>query len=73
MQLRRFSGISKSRVLDELRAMYQWVKPRVTISVPGEEQHMQTHAEVALDTGVFKCLVGRNGDLFMIRPVPRMR
>jgi len=58
---------------EELRAMYQWVRPAVAIPVHGEEQHMQAHAEIARDTGVPKRLVGRNGDLFMIRPVPGMR
>ncbi|TGN39255.1 ribonuclease J [Marinobacter confluentis] len=58
---------------DELRAMYQWVQPAVAIPVHGEEQHMQAHADIARDTGVPKRLVGRNGDLFMIRPVPGMR
>jgi ribonuclease J len=58
---------------EELRAMYQWVRPAVAIPVHGEDQHMQAHAHIARDTGVPKRLVGRNGDLFMIRPVPGMR
>lgn len=58
---------------DELKAMYEWVQPAVAIPVHGEEIHMQTHADIARDCGVPKRLVGRNGDLFMIRPVPGMR
>ncbi len=58
---------------DELEAMYQWVRPRVAIPVHGEAEHMNAHAEIARRTGVGKTLVGRNGDLFMIRPVPGMR
>jgi ribonuclease J len=58
---------------EELRAMYQWVRPAVAIPVHGEDQHMQAHADIARDSGVPKRLVGRNGDLFMIRPVPGMR
>lgn len=58
---------------DELRAMYEWVQPSVAIPVHGEELHMQAHADIARDSGVSRRLVGRNGDLFMIRPVPGMR
>lgn len=58
---------------DELRAMYQWVQPEVAIPVHGEAEHMDVHAGLARDCGVPKSLLGRNGDLFMIRPVPGMR
>ena len=58
---------------DELRAMYQWVQPEVAIPVHGEAEHMDVHASLARDCGVPKSLLGRNGDLFMIRPVPGMR
>lgn len=58
---------------DELRAMYQWVQPALAIPVHGEEQHMRANAGIARDSGVPRRLVGRNGDLFMIRPVPGMR
>jgi ribonuclease J len=53
--------------------MYRWVQPAVAIPVHGEEEHMAVHARLAKQTGVPKTLVGRNGDLFMIRPVPGMR
>ncbi len=58
---------------DELRAMYGWVQPALAIPVHGEDVHMATHARIARDCGVPKTLVGRNGDLFMIRPVPGIR
>lgn len=58
---------------DELRAMYQWVRPQVAIPVHGEAEHMDTHARLARDCGVPRALLGRNGDLFMVRPVPGMR
>jgi len=58
---------------EELEAMYRWVQPAVAIPVHGEEEHMAVHARLAKQTGVPKTLVGRNGDLFMIRPVPGMR
>ncbi|MBW7472110.1 ribonuclease J [Marinobacter sp. M216] len=58
---------------EELRAMYQWVRPNIAIPVHGEAEHMDTHAGIARGCGVPRTLVGRNGDLFMIRPVPGMR
>ncbi|WP_236743974.1 MBL fold metallo-hydrolase RNA specificity domain-containing protein [Marinobacter similis] len=58
---------------EELQAMYQWVRPKIAIPVHGEGEHMDAHAQLAKGVGVSKTLVGRNGDLFMIRPVPGMR
>ncbi|WP_372971240.1 ribonuclease J [Marinobacter sp.] len=58
---------------EELELMYNWVKPAIAIPVHGEAEHMETHATIARATGVPRALVGRNGDLFMIRPVPGMR
>ena len=58
---------------EELEAMYRWVQPAIAIPVHGEEEHMAVHARLAKQIGVPKTLVGRNGDLFMIRPVPGMR
>lgn len=58
---------------EELEAMYRWVQPRLAIPVHGEAVHMDAHAGIAKATGVPRTLVGRNGDLFMIRPVPGIR
>ncbi|WP_227515401.1 ribonuclease J [Marinobacter salinus] len=58
---------------EELQAMYQWIQPNIAIPVHGEAEHMETHADIAKRWGVPRALVGRNGDLFMIRPVPGMR
>lgn len=58
---------------DELAAMYQWVRPQVAIPVHGEAEHMAANAGIAKACGVSKQLVGRNGDLFMIRPVAGIR
>lgn len=58
---------------EELELMYKWVKPAIAIPVHGEAEHMETHADIAKATGVPRAMVGRNGDLFMIRPVPGIR
>lgn len=58
---------------DELKAMYRWVQPRIAIPVHGEAEHMDVHADLAKGAGVPRAMVGRNGDLFMVRPVPGIR
>ncbi|TVS16493.1 MAG: ribonuclease J [Gammaproteobacteria bacterium] len=58
---------------DELRTLYGWVQPRIAIPVHGEPPHLGAHARIARSCGVPVQLVGRNGDLFMIAPVPGMR
>lgn len=57
----------------ELALMYQWIEPRIAIPVHGEAEHMEAHADIARSQGVPRAMVGRNGDLFMIRPVPGIR
>jgi len=58
---------------DELMAMYRWLRPQVTIPVHGEPAHLHAHGELAAAVGVPTSLVGRNGDLFMLAPIPGVR
>ncbi|MEP1470078.1 MAG: ribonuclease J [Halieaceae bacterium] len=58
---------------DELRDMYQWVKPKAAVPVHGEPHHLSAHAELAAGTGVTSQLLGRNGDLFLLAPVIGLR
>jgi len=58
---------------EELELMYRWVRPAIAIPVHGEAEHMEAHATIAKAKGVPRAMVGRNGDLFMIRPVPGIR
>lgn len=53
---------------DELRAMYEWVKPDVVIPVHGEHEHMQANVAIAREAGINRQLSGENGDLFVIAP-----
>lgn len=57
---------------DELRLMYQWVKPALAIPVHGESSHMEANAAMAKDVGIESVLIGENGDLFKIRPTPSL-
>ena len=58
---------------DELKAMYQWVKPACAIPVHGEFRHMRANARVAKSVGVPEQLEGQNGDMFFIAPVRGVR
>ena len=55
---------------EELSHMYAWLKPNIAIPVHGESAHMLANAELAKRAGVPRQLVGRNGDLFRIAPMP---
>jgi len=57
---------------EELSHMYTWLKPNIAIPVHGEPAHMQANADLAKRAGVPRQLVGRNGDLFRIAPIPSM-
>lgn len=53
---------------EELRLMYNWVKPELAIPVHGEAAHLQAHADIARECGVRKTYVGENGDLYLLAP-----
>lgn len=53
---------------EELKLMYQWVKPDVAIPVHGEPEHLEAHAACARESGVRKFYIGRNGDLYCLAP-----
>lgn len=55
---------------DELTHMYRWLAPKLAIPVHGEKQHMQKNARLAESSGVERQLVGQNGDLIRIAPMP---
>ncbi len=58
---------------DELRTMYEWVKPQMLIPVHGEAHHMEANAELAKQAGIAKQMHGENGDLFIIAPNKAIR
>ena len=53
---------------DELKKMYEWVRPRFAIPVHGEPRHLEAHADFALTLGVEDSLAPRNGDLIRLAP-----
>lgn len=56
---------------DELRQMYQWVRPHIAIPVHGEAAHMAQNASIARACHVPYTLTGTNGDLFLLEGAPR--
>lgn len=58
---------------DELRHMYDWIRPQLAIATHGEVQHMQANAKIASECHVPRQLTGMNGDLFVIAPQPGLR
>src|SRR3990167_2707181 len=53
---------------DELKMMYEWVRPRYSIPVHGEARHLETHADFAMSLGVEEAISPRNGDLIRLAP-----
>lgn len=48
---------------EDLKAMYDWVKPKSLIPVHGEARHMYAQAELGLANGIEQVLVPANGTL----------
>ncbi len=53
---------------NELRRMYEWVRPRTLIPVHGEAAHLTAHAELAKQSGIEDVPRVRNGDLVRLAP-----
>ncbi len=58
---------------DELKDMYQWIRPRIALPVHGEPHHLDAHAALAKQLGVPIQLNGRNGDLYCLAPKPGIK
>lgn len=53
----------------ELRAMYDWIRPEISVPVHGERRHMEAHARLAQEEcGVPKAIVPANGDVIRLAP-----
>lgn len=57
----------------DLSDMYHFVKPQTAIPVHGEAEHMKANAEVAKAAGIKKQLLGKNGDLFILKPTTAIK
>lgn len=55
---------------DELRAMYQWVRPQISVPVHGERRHIVEHAAFAKSLQIAQSVTPRNGDMIRLAPGP---
>ena len=53
---------------EELKQMYEWVRPQIAVPTHGEAEHLQANAEIARLSHVPISLTGLNGDLFKLAP-----
>lgn len=51
---------------DELKQMYQWVRPQISIPVHGEHRHLAEHADFARSLQIPQAIAGRNGNMIRI-------
>ncbi len=52
----------------ELRAMYGWIRPKISVPVHGEMRHMRAHAALAKKAGAEQAIVPTNGALIRLAP-----
>ena len=53
---------------DEMKDMYKWIKPKISIPVHGEHRHMKEHYDFAISVGVPHPALIENGDIIRISP-----
>ena len=53
---------------NELRRMYEWVRPEILVPVHGEAAHLMAHAELARQSGIKSVPHVRNGDMVRLAP-----
>jgi len=54
---------------DDLRKMYEWVRPQISIPIHGEYQHLMEHGRFAKEEcGVKKVIVPENGSFVVLGP-----
>ncbi len=55
---------------DELRRMYQWIKPDIAVPVHGERRHTLEHAAYARSLQIGQAVTPKNGDMVRLAPGP---
>ncbi|WP_419901615.1 ribonuclease J [Kiloniella sp.] len=53
---------------EEVKKLYEWVQPQISIPVHGEARHLRAHAKLAGECGVKTQFVAKNGDLIRLAP-----
>lgn len=55
---------------EELRRLYDLVKPQVLVPVHGEAVHLEAHAKLGRESGIPNVIEARNGDMVRLFPEP---
>ncbi|MFA5899115.1 MAG: MBL fold metallo-hydrolase RNA specificity domain-containing protein, partial [Hyphomicrobium sp.] len=55
---------------DELRQMYRWMRPQITVPMHGEARHLKAQAALAREMGVKTVFTLTDGEIFRIAPSP---
>lgn len=55
---------------EELKRLYDWVKPDVLVPVHGEAMHLEAHALLGRQHGIETVVHARNGDMVRLFPEP---
>ena len=63
-----FVHVSGHPHIEELKKMYNWIKPEIVIPVHGEYHHLKSYVEIAKKCGVKKGLILKNGLLLKVAP-----
>ena len=58
---------------DELRQLYDWLKPHIVVPVHGEALHLHEQAKLARAVGVPQVIEARNGQMIRLAPEPAER
>lgn len=58
---------------EELKSLYQWVKPKIAIPVHGTPEHINANASIAQLMRIPIQLKGQNGDLYHLSPNPSIK
>lgn len=53
---------------EELKQMYEWIKPSIVVPTHGERKHLLKQAEFAHDMGIKQTIVPRNGAVVKLAP-----
>ncbi|MFB2552296.1 ribonuclease J [Ensifer soli] len=53
---------------NELRQMYEWIRPRILVPVHGEAAHLTAQAELAVQSGIALVPKVRNGNMLRLAP-----
>ncbi len=55
---------------DELRQMYRWIRPKITVPMHGEARHLKAQAELAREMGVKTVFRLTDGEILRLAPDP---